>query len=156
MSLEKRQIKVDCSWSNKEGFKSTKSGDERVVEIAPTLMPILKELMLVGADSSFVLPRIDKWGEGEQARDLRMFLAGLRLPEIRFHDLRATWATSMLSKGIPPFQVMAMGGWKDIKTMMIYTRMAGVDIKGMTDKPELHDPSVIKSKVLAFMGNNKA
>ena len=101
MSLERRQIKVDCSWNNKDGFKTTKSGDERVVEIAPPLLPILKELMLSEADSSFVLPRIDKWDKGEQARDLRMFLVGLGLPEIRFHDLRATWATIMLSKGIP-------------------------------------------------------
>ena len=42
----------------------------------------------------------------------------LGLPDIRFHDLRATWATIMLSKGVEPIKVMSMGGWKDIKTMM--------------------------------------
>lgn len=49
---------------------------------------------------------------------------------------------------------MTMGGWKDIKTMMIYTHMAGVDIKGMTDKLELHDPARIKAKVLKMVQNH--
>jgi integrase len=59
---------------------------------------------------------------------------GLGLPPIKFHDLRATWATLMLSKGVEPIKVMIMGGWKDLKTMQIYIRKAGVDIKGITDR----------------------
>ena len=43
-----------------------------------------------------------------------------------------------------------MGGWKDIKTMQIYMRMAGIDIKGITDCLDLHrhsgeDATVISS-----------
>lgn len=30
-------------------------------------------------------------------------------------------------------KVMKIGGWKDIKTMQIYLRLAGVDEKGATD-----------------------
>ena len=30
--------------------------------------------------------------------------------------------------GVPPAQVMAMGGWKDQETMNIYVRKAGIDI----------------------------
>lgn len=63
-----------------------------------------------------------------------MFLAGVGLPQIRFHDLRTTWATIMLSKGVEPIKVMMMGGWKDMKTMQIYVRKAGVSIQGVTDK----------------------
>jgi integrase len=138
--FENRQIIVDCSWNKEDGFKSTKSGDDRMVEIAPTLLTILKELKLESQDRTFVLPRIDKWDKGEQARELRMFLTGLGLPSIRFHDLRATWATIMLSRGIEPIKVMIQGGWKDLKTMQIYIRKAGVDIKGSTDGLELHNP----------------
>ena len=98
-------------------------------------------------ESNFVLPRIDKWDRGEQARELRMFLAGLGLPQVRFHDLRATWATIMLSNGVPPIKVMNMGGWKDMKTMMIYTRMSGVSIRGITDDLSLHTRD-ISSKLL--------
>ena len=96
-----------------------------------------------------MLPRIDKWDKGEQARELRMFLEGLGLPRIRFHDLRATWATIMLGKGIIPYQIMKMAGWNDLKTMQYYVSKAGVDIKGITENLNLHNPC-LDSKVLAF------
>lgn len=126
VNLKDRQMLVDCSWNNRDGFKSTKSGDDRWVEIAPNLVPILKELKLQSEDTNFVLPRIDKWEKGEQARELRLFLTGIGLPTIRFHDLRATWATLLLSKGVEPIKVMIMGGWKDLKTMQYYVRKAVV------------------------------
>lgn len=133
VDLEQRTILVNCAWNNCDGFKSTKSGDDRMIEIAPPLLPILRDLRNMARDSNFVLPRLSKWDDGEQARELRMFLKGIGLPTIRFHDLRATWATLLLSKGIEPIKVMKMGGWKDIETMMIYARKAGVDIRGATD-----------------------
>jgi len=156
VNLNDRKIQVDCSWNNKDGFKSTKSGDDRIVEIAPNLMPILQELKLKGGGEHFVLPRISRWAKGEQARELRMFLVGIGLPPVRFHDLRATWATLMLSKGVEPVKVMTMGGWKDMKTMMIYIRKAGIDIKGITDRLNLHDPSQTTAHVIGFPGAHRA
>ncbi len=132
VNLENRQILVNTSWTSKDGFKSTKSGNDRVVEIPRPLLPVLLELKLKSGDCEFVLPRIWKWGQGEQARMLRLFLKSIGLPEVRFHDLRASWATLLLSKGVAPSKVMAMGGWADMKTMMIYMRKAGIDIKGAT------------------------
>ncbi|MFN7685341.1 MAG: site-specific integrase, partial [Oligoflexia bacterium] len=154
VNLDDRLIKVDTSWNNKDGFKCTKSGDDRIIEIAPNLLLTLKQLKIQQADSHFVLPRIDKWDKGEQARDLRLFLKGIGLPTIRFHDLRATWATILLSKGVEPIRVMKMGGWKDMKTMMIYVRTAGVDIKGMTDCLDLHNPAANAGQVLKFEGRS--
>lgn len=141
VNLEKRQIVVSSSWSNKDGFKSTKSGNDRVVEIPKPLLPVLVELKLKSADTDFVLPRLWKWDQGEQARSLRAFLKAIELPSVRFHDLRASWATLLLSKGVAPSKVMAMGGWSDMKTMMIYMRKAGIDIKDATsclDDMEIH------------------
>lgn len=100
-----------------------------------------------------VLPRSSKWKKGEQARELRKMLLGLGLPAIRFHDLRATWATVLLSQGVPPIKVMAMGGWKDMKTMMIYSRKAGVDLKGSLSCLDLHNPSKHLGKVLKLSEN---
>jgi integrase len=77
-----------------------------------------------------------------------MFLAGLGLPAIRFHDLRATWATLLLSKGVEAIKVMKMGGWKNIETMMIYSRKAGIDIRGSMDCLNLHDHNVVSARVL--------
>lgn len=141
VDLEKRKALIDTSWNSKDGFKDTKSGDDRMIELAPELVVILKELKLKSVDRHFVLPRIDRWDKGEQARELRMVLEGLGLPRVRFHDLRATWATIMLSRGIAPIKVMSMGGWKDLKTMQLYIRKAGVDISGISDGLSLHNPS---------------
>ncbi len=154
VNFDNRQILVNCAWNNKDGFKDTKSGDDRMLEIAPNLLSILKELKLKTFDSIYVLPRIDKWDAGEQARELRLFLECLGLPRIRFHDLRATWATIMLSKAVEPIKVMKMGGWKDIKTMGIYVRKAGVDIKGITNVLDLHEHDYQPAQIYSLPTGN--
>ena len=115
----------------KNGFKETKSGDDRIVEIAESLMPLMEELYR-SKINEFVLPRLENWGMNEQARILRAFLTEINLPSVRFHDLRASWATVMLSKGVEPIKVMSMGGWRDLKTMQIYIRKSGINIQGIT------------------------
>ena len=156
VNLEEGTILVDSSWNNKDGFKSTKSGDDRLIVISKSLLPLLKRLKFENTGSHFVLPRIDKWEKGEQARELRMFLIGIGLEPVRFHDLRASWATILLSKGVEPIKVMKMGGWKDMKTMMIYVRKAGVDIKGATDCLDFHDTHQPLAKVVNFDASSRA
>jgi len=159
VDLENRRIFVRRAWNHKAGFKElTKSGEDRVVEIAPPLVTILKELKLSSNfdESVFVLPRIEAWDQGQQAAVLAYFLIGIGLPRVRFHDLRASWATACLGRGIPPAQVMSMGGWKDLKTMMIYMRKAGISIKGMTDQLNFHDPLPKVGEVIPLMKIKKA
>lgn len=136
VNLEQRQILINSSWNSEDGFKDTKSGDDRIAEIAPELLYILKELKLKTGNSEFVLPRIEQWTKGEQARVLREFLESIGIPGV----LRASWATVMLTLGIEPIKVMAVGGWKDLKTMQIYIRKAGVNTKGISDQLHLHTP----------------
>ncbi len=150
VNLDDRLITVSASWSKKDGFKCTKSGHDRLVEIAMPFMEVLTELKFNSGGSPFVFPRLDKWETGEQARELRMFLMGMGLPQIRFHDLRATWATILLSKGVEPIRVMKAGGWRDLKTLMFYIRLAGVDIRGMTDALDLHDPKRKPGRVISI------
>ncbi len=150
VNLEDRTIKVDTAWNSKDGFKSTKSGNDRLVEIAPPLLTVLKELKLQSPGGGFVLPRLPKWDKGDAARELRLFLMGLNLPSVRFHSLRATWATILLSKGIEPIRVMKMGGWGQLKTMMHYIRLAGIDIRGSTDCLDLHNPLKEEGKVYSL------
>jgi integrase len=103
------------------------------VPLNSDLEKYLKELRKVTGNTGHVLPRITSWRRGEAARELRKFLLGLGLPQIRFHDLRAIFATQLLRNGIPPIKVMKICGWNDLKTMQYYVRLAGVDIEGATD-----------------------
>lgn len=141
VDLDRRIIVVCEAWTRQDGFKSTKSGDDRSVEIATSLIPTLKELYLSRTDE-FVLPRLKGWATGAQSEILKKFLASINLPIIRFHDIRASWATVMLSKGIEPIKIMSMGGWKDLKTMQIYVRKSGIHIRGITDSLDLFRPNV--------------
>ena len=137
VDFENRLIQIDETWSKYTGFKATKSGDDRKIEINKNLLILLKKLYDQNHHPHFVLPRLKKWDKQEQSRELRKFLISIGLPPVRFHDLRATWATLLLSQGTPPLKVMSAGGWKDFKTMMIYVRKAGVDVRGMMDNLDL-------------------
>lgn len=148
IDFNSKLIQVKEAWNNVDGFKSTKSGDERIVPIADDLISLLKELKLSGHHPEFVLPRHYLWDKGEQARVLRAFLIGNNLPPVRFHDLRASWATALLTKGAEPVKVMSMGGWKNMKTMMIYIRKAGIDIQGTTNCLNFLNPENSTGKLL--------
>ena len=54
---------------------------------------------------------------------------------------------SFEADGVEPIKVMKAGGWKDLKTMMIYVRKAGIDLKGMMDGFELHNPFREQAKI---------
>jgi integrase len=150
-------IYVKEAWDSKNGFKPfTKSHWDRVVSIVPELMIVLKELKLQSKGSSFVLPRLVEWDRGNQAIELRKFLVGAGLPEVRFHDLRASWATLLLSKGVEAIKLMSMGGWRDYKTMMVYIRKAGIDIRGGTDVLNLHDPLEKGGQLLNFFSGSQS
>lgn len=150
IDLENRRILVNLSWQKNGGFKSTKSGDDRWLDIAPDLVGHFRRLRLETGATGFVLPRLPEWEKCEQARCLRMFLMGMGLPAIRFHDLRASWATMLLNRGVEPIKVMTMGGWKDLKTMQIYIRKAGVEVRGAMDGISLLPKEASDSKVMAF------
>lgn len=143
IDFENRRALIDSGWDNKNGFKDyTKNKRDRFINLAPELIYILRELKIKNSSTSvFVLPRISKWDKCEQSRELKKVLRGLGLPEIRFHDLRATWATIMLNRDVPLVKVKTMGGWKEYKTMDRYIRLSGLDVSGICDELKLHNPS---------------
>lgn len=136
VDFENSKIKVNESWNAKDGFKTTKSGNDRYIDIAPDFREILLNLKNDSIDS-FVFPRVSGWEKNEQARELRRFLEGIGLKPIRFHDLRASWATINMQNGVEPIKVMKIGGWEDIKTMDRYIRLAGIDTSGALENLKL-------------------
>lgn len=135
VNLKSKQIRVDRAWKRGVGLKmQTKTGHNRIVPISDELFEILNGLdEKNGEASKFVLPRLAKWERGDQARELKFFLATIGLEPIRFHDLRASWCTMLLRKGVPIPQVMEMGGWLELKTMRNYLRRSGVELDGVTN-----------------------
>ncbi|MEC7276973.1 MAG: site-specific integrase [Bdellovibrionota bacterium] len=126
-------IKVERSYNFKTGeFKDTKAGYWRSAPISSELKSLLLEIKNTSR-SEFVLPRIHIWKNGEQAKVLKFFCRSIGLPEIRFHTLRACFATQLIGSGVEPVKVMKICGWKDLKTLSVYLRLAGIEEKGVTE-----------------------
>jgi integrase len=136
VDFENSTVKVNKSYNIRmKMMKTTKSGYCRFVPISSELRSILldlkKDAEITGRN--FVLPRDWKWQKGLQARELRNFCKGLGLPSVRFHALRACFATQLIRSGVPPIQIQKICGWKDLKTMQRYIRLAGIEIDGATE-----------------------
>jgi len=133
VDFERDLITVQRSFCKRTNeFKSTKAGYWRTVPISSELRSLLmaiKELSL----TQFVLPRLIEWRRGEQAKHLKVFCKSLDFPLIKFHTLRACFATQLISSGAEPIKVMKVCGWQDLKTMARYIRLAGIDEKGVTE-----------------------
>lgn len=127
-------IKVERSYNFKlNEFKDTKAGYWRTVPISSELKSLLLEIRS-NSKSEFVLPRFELWKDGKQAQVLKHFCKSIGLPEIKFHTLRACFATQLIGFGVEPVKVMKICGWKDLKTLAIYLRLAGVEEKGVTEE----------------------
>jgi len=157
-------ITISASWSNKDGYHSTKSNKTRIFPISTELKKLLIELKNRGPFSenltglngnnrffdNLVLPRLKDWKYGEQSRVTREFCSIIGLKEIKFHDLRATFITNLLSQGVSLPQVMSVVGHSKMSTTDEYLRLAGVSIKGSTDKLGYSLPDNQISEVLLF------
>ena len=136
IDLEKNVIIVDRSYdSNVKKVGPTKARYWRTIPINSSLKSLIRDLKTGPRASSenHVLPRSKDWDNGDQAVPLKNFLKSINMKPIKFHALRACFATQMLANGVAAPVVMKIGGWKKSATMDIYLRLAGVDTKGATD-----------------------
>lgn len=132
VDFDNDHITVQRSYNKRmNDYKSTKAGYWRTVPISGELKNLLLEIR--HEKNEYVLPRIGTWRQGSQAKVLKTFCRHLGLPEIKFHTLRACFATQLISDGVEPIKVMKICGWQDLKTMARYIRLAGIDEKGVTD-----------------------
>lgn len=136
VDLEKGIIIVDRSYdSNMKMSGPTKGRYWRTVPISSSLRGLIMELSSRPESKTipYVLPRFKDWDNGDQAVLLKNFLRSIKVKPIKFHALRACFATQMLASGVSAPVVMKIGGWKKSATMDIYLRLAGVDTKGATE-----------------------
>lgn len=150
IDFEAQTIAVTKQWTSKNGFGPTKSRRSRVVPISEDLLSFLKELKLKSGDREFVLPRLNEWETGEQARVTREFCEASGITSVKFHDLRATFITNLLARGESLARVMTIVGHSELKTTNGYLRRAGVDVRGGTEKLGYKLPSDRSAQILEF------
>jgi integrase len=148
-----RIVRVSKSVQSATGeTKSTKAGYWRDVPISNELMRVIDELRVASKDSRFVFPRMTEWENSTQALILREFCQQVGLPSIRFHTLRACFATQLLRNGVEAAKVMKVCGWRDLSTMQHYVRLAGIEVTGVTDSLSVLPPLNFGAKVVHIRG----
>jgi integrase len=156
IDFDARIISVTRQWTSKNGFGPTKSRKTRVVPISDGLLQFLKELKLKRGDAEFVLPHLDEWKNGEQARVIASFCQAIGITPVKFHDLRATFITNLLAQGESLARVMSIVGHTELRTTNGYLRRAGVDVKGGTDKLGYSLPSGSPAQVIGLRRDRAA
>ena len=153
VDFDAQLIYVQDAWTNKRGFGPTKARYWRTVPIGGSeLEKLLKELKLVTGKTEFVLPRKQEWTDGRQADELRQFCKGIGIPSVRFHTLRACFATQLIKDGVAPAIVMKICGWKDLKTMQRYIRLAGIEVQGATQGLKFLPEEQVIGRVVEMFG----
>jgi len=148
---ENKLITVARSFNcRKREISSTKAGYWRDVPMSQDCLRLLQELRAITGNQTYILPRLSRWDHGIQAAVLRNFCSENGLPSVRFHTLRACFGTQLLRQGVPSAVVMKIAGWKDLKTMQRYIRLAGVEVAGAIDKLSVLPPEEIAANVVAF------
>jgi integrase len=146
---ENNAITVSKSYCTRSKcVKCTKAGYWRTVPISSELKSLLLEIKAQAGNRPHVLHHIWTWTLGFQAEELRKFCIGIGLPSVRFHTLRACFATQLIRNGVPPIQIQKICGWKDLKTMQRYIRMAGIEIAGATEGLKVLPEPEIAAKVV--------
>lgn len=153
VDFENRLLNVNKSHNCRlKVFKSTKAGYWRQVPISDELEKVLREQYEETKGQEHVFPRFYEWHRGLQAKILRAFCFIHGLPSIKFHTLRACFATQMLRNGVESARVMKICGWKELKTMQHYIRLAGVEVQGATDMMRVLPLKIVPDKTTVEMG----
>jgi integrase len=154
---EGRKINVSKSYNGRLKItKTTKAGYWRDIPINDDLLLLLQELRSLRGQETHVLPRLPRWQNGEAARILRTFCVGHGLPSIRLHTLRACFATQLIKNKVAPAQVMKVGGWKELKVMQRYIRLAGIEIDGATDSLKILPERDVMAQVVPLFNGGTA
>ncbi len=74
---------------------------------------------------------------------------------MKFHDLRATFITNLLSHGVALVRVMSIVGHTEMKTTNVYLRKAGVEVKEATEQLGYQLPEENSGKILSLLEKQK-
>lgn len=151
IDFDNKVLSVTKSWGNINGLGPTKNSTNRYVPISKELEKLLRELKTEAQfrDGRLLEPHHD-WLYGDAAKVLKDFCKEIGITRIKFHDLRATFITQMLLRGVALAKVMKIVGHSTIKTTMRYLRLIADDTQGATEAlgltlPELEETGKVVS-----------
>ncbi|MFA5582614.1 MAG: tyrosine-type recombinase/integrase [Bacteriovoracaceae bacterium] len=152
IDLDNKVLSITKSWGRIDGLGPTKNSTNRYVPISAELEKLLRELK---AEAVFrdgqLLEQHHDWLYGDAAKVLKDFCKEIGITRIKFHDLRATFITQMLLKGVPLAKVMKIVGHSTIKTTMRYLRLIADDTQGATEALGISLPATEeKGKVVSI------
>jgi integrase len=114
----------------------TKTGKLREVPMNGRVLELLEEIRLEGKDCSYVfqlnMRRLNKSYVDHKFREYRK--AAQLKDDISFHSLRHTFATWLVQKKVPIFEVQKLLGHSDIKVTQIYSHLAASDLHDAVQK----------------------
>lgn len=124
---------------------------ERTIPLNPMAEETLEKLYLESAGSSYVIrgrshrARKDREGKKDERDWFDSIVEAAGVQDFHWHDLRHTFASRAVMRGVPLRTVMKWMGHKDIATTMIYSHLEPgheweemkkiIDTRNDTDKP---------------------
>lgn len=123
VDFDQKLIHVERSYTD-----PTKSSKLRFIPIMRSLLEVLQEYWaLCGKpEQGLVFPQNGKMPRRDSAwfrGDYQACLLASRIPKVRFHELRHTFASHYLINGGDIFRLQKLLGHKDIETTMIYAHL---------------------------------
>ena len=123
ISFDRAQIVISRSHSHGV-LTSTKSGKGRALPLHPRLMEALKEHRHLKGELVFCNEKGDYLTRDIVKGPFGRCIQSAHLPRIRIHDMRHSFASQAVIKGIPLPQVQQWLGHADIRTTMRYSHLA--------------------------------
>lgn len=133
----RRSNVLGLRWSDVDLGSRTVTIQGEVMKNGQTLRIPLNELGVetlraqMGKSKDLVFPRMD----GDQVNEIpsKVWKAAIKkagLTNVRWHDLRHTWASLARQNGVPTEVLQELGGWRDARMVMRYSHLSIDHLKG--------------------------
>ena len=114
-------------------IEKTKNHQSRYIPISNNLMAVLTKLRTF----TQVGKLFPKWSPNYVTHRFKEFARKAGLPDVRFHDLRHTFATHLISEGVPLKVLQELLGHQSINATMIYAHAMEEQKRKAVEKLEL-------------------
>ena len=102
-----------------------KNHEERFLPISKRLTRVLEELKALGGKDGRLFPYNKDW----VSHKFKEYAKKAGLPDVRFHDLRHTFASHLVMSGVDIRTVQALMGHKALQATMVYAHLAPDHLK---------------------------